>query len=547
MNQKTFPIESYFLYFPDKLLDAGQQILDAGKVSEKVENIDGLHLFQIIDDLDLEVEILLRRKTVHSCTCECQTFLESQTCQHIVAAIKLLLKNREDQRALRKKKKSAVPKNVGLKNLLSKISDQELRTFVIHFGRYSPEFSLALRTQFADRVVTADNHLKYYQLIRKYVIQIGMRSVNITKAKKFARYTDDLLLKSDDLLSTGDFREAFHVLYGLLHFFNSRSLADYESILREALLSIYRRFDVFFSKEFAPALRQELIDLLWGLTKEDYRLHDSIQNLFYLIHTYGNSDNRENCLESLKARTKDGAVDIPSLVCYLHLLLSDNTNKNLVTELFHQRSYRVDELTAMLQTTLDLNHHDLVLSRATELFENPYSPEVKRVAFRFLIKALANSDQQISWYTRYFLEDGRKEIYLEAKEKFPDRWKEGINEVIHELSNRKAYDLLAFLYKTEGQIQNLLKLLQQSDSLDFILQHSSPLYPAYRVELKQMIERELLRYLETHVGFHSISFVENVFQTLYRKGMTDIAESCRTVIIKRFGDRMFLGKSLKSL
>ncbi len=547
MNRKTFPIESYFLYFPDKLLDLGQEMLDAGKVSHKVENIDGLHIFQIKDELDLEVEILLRRKTVHSCTCECQSFADSQTCQHIVASIKLLLKKREEQRDQTKRKKSEAPKNVGLKHLLSEITDQELRTFVMHFGRSSPEFSLALRTQFAERVVTTDNHLKYYQLIRKYAILMGMRSVNITKAKKFARYTDDLLLKSDDLLSTGDFREAFHVLYGLLYYFNSRSLADFDRVLRETLLSIYRRLDLFFRKDFAPALRHELLNLLWKLTEEDYRLHDSTYNLFHIVYTYGNSEYRENCLLSLKERTKDGTVDITSLVCYLHLLLSDNKNKNQVRDLFHQRRYRLDELTAMLQTALDLNHHDLVFTRATELYENPYSPEVRRVAFRFLIKALADSDEQISWYGRYFLDDGRKEIYLEAKERFPKKWKTVINDLILQLSNQKANDLLAFVYTTEGQEQNLLQLVQQSESIDFILQHSSPLYPAHKAELTQMIERELLRYLESHVGFHSISFVENVFQTLYRKGMTDIAENCRSVIIKRFGDRMFLGKSLKSL
>ena len=64
MKKKSFPLENYFMYLSDHLLDDAEELLTGGHLILREKSKDNLWVFEAEEDRSVEIEILLKRKTV---------------------------------------------------------------------------------------------------------------------------------------------------------------------------------------------------------------------------------------------------------------------------------------------------------------------------------------------------------------------------------------------------------------------------------------------------------------------------------------------------
>ncbi|MDH3651672.1 MAG: hypothetical protein OEQ53_18455, partial [Saprospiraceae bacterium] len=343
------------------------------------------------------------------------------------------------------------------------------------------------------------------------------------------------------------YREGFYILLGLVQFFSVRSLLEKEWSLHTALYMVYGRLDILLQQDLAPALQREVIQFLWEIGgSETYQCYDPERNLWQIIFTFGSKDIKENCLEVLRARIDREETTLPEQLCFLRLLLQSGSHVE-VKHLLGTRPYRFETLNAMLQTISDMKEIDLVYRISERLFSDETTADLKELAFGFLVRSSPNEDNQMDWYIRYFLEAGRESTYREARNLFTGQWHDVVLQIIQQLKKRGKDERLAFVYAMEGMDGALLDLIRSASSIEFVLQYAPYIYPDHHAVLATCIQEKLIDYLSRHVGYHSVTYVERAMRSMRNAGMHDVAHSIRRVLLREFGERLFLGKSLKIL
>lgn len=558
MQQQSFPIDNYFMYLAERYLDRADVLLQEEAISLcSVQK--GYHLFEVQDDKLFEVEVLVGRKKVTSFSCDCPHFLTHQICAHIAAGIKIIVHKRDQQNRRQKQKKH--PSSVGtlhVNKLLAHLEIQDLRAFVRKYAAHDTAFSLKLKAQFAHLVEVKNNDTKYFEILKRNEKHIVKSKINRPKFRKIEAFLIDLLALADDLSVQKNYKEAYGILYGSLSYLISRR-AFFRPFEDQSIhLQTHQKFRDFLAADIAPDLLKKAFQQGRQLYLEnDYYVEDSLLNLYYIFFKAFGPAQQALILEDLgSTRLEHLQSDQMTTLTLLriHMEAGDGQGiQQLILQEEHQKEHLSEIFEILLghDDPLRPNHsqgqknaykkmaHEILL----QLYDKATVRQQRMAILQILEQADASEGMLHKLYLDCFIKDTEHQMLSKLRQM--DRWGSTKKVIINHLKENSLDKLLANLYRIEGMDADLIEMLEAQKTLPQLLEHAQYLHDHNAEWLHDQILIKMKEHLDKHLGYQSITYVDQVLRTLEKFHLRKLARQIKHELIQLYPERSFFTKALK--
>ena len=544
MKFQPIPIDSYFLHFPDTLLDEARSLVEKGSVKlVKQDKRRGYWLFEVHEDQKVEVEVLIGKTKIRSFSCDCFAFHETKVCCHILAAIRIVLDSKErDQLKLRS---SRTPRNLHTRDILQGISEASLRNFVTQYASQNPHFALMLKAKFAHNIEIENNLDKYFGLCKRFASTLGQGSLGSLKLKKLVPYVDDLLDLADDLLSIGNFRETHHLIYGVLRFLNLRYVMYGEDVLEPLLRRSHEKLQKLLLSDIAPQLRKQILGSFFEVIRQErYVVLDDLNLYAILVQFHLTVSDKIQVIERLRdyiAKTPQNDEAIFSLVqIYIQL------NKSLeLVDLISAQQENFQLVERSLKWIVEKqNTKSIIIKLTDKLYALAEGRRLKNLSFQYLINVTDKRRKRINLCVDYFLYDCSLESYLKIKSILGDDFTKAFDQIIPLLEDKRDFNSLTMLLGEEGQLIKLFEIVDREKQIDLLLPNLNYLYDNFYPQTEALLMELVRNFLNIHVGQHAFEFTHQIIRHLRRERFTKLVSAVLKMISNDFGERTLLMRSL---
>ena len=541
---RALQIDSYFLQVPEELLDAAKSIRDDGLIQlhHRVKR-KGYWLFHHARDANMEIEVVVGKKNVTAYTCDCAKFKDQGLCAHIIAAIQIIIEQRDQER--KKTTDPKAPKNLHTRAVINGVSDQELRNFVTQYASQNPHFALMLKAKFAHLIELTDNEEKYYQLCKRFATTLGSKKLSISKINKLVNYIDDLADLSDDLISLSHYREAFDLIFGILRYTSIRYQRYHEIPLEKCLIKIQKKIGYFFTADAAPEFRKSVYEKLTSfLAEKSYSLLDP-NNLFNLLFNEAHSQSRrQDIVSHLEQYLRDNSPSVEGAMTLIKFYQSFGRHQDVVDVVIEYK----DQYQLILRIFQWLSEKDpsLALYAAEELYEVADGHRLRKFAFDQVCN-LGDKTSLQKICIRYFL-DHRSAQALETIRKVVPTYANDLLATIASILEDEGDERnLSRILGEMGKTDALMALLQSSPDLNLIISRAKYLYESHYLELESLLLSRFEAFLKVHIGTQSFSETRRIMQQLNRSGMPKLVDALYDMITHEFSERTLLMAAIREL
>ena len=546
MKIQPIPVESYFLHFPDELLDQAKTICESKLLRlSKRDKRKGYWLFRQEEPELLEVELLTSKSKIKSHSCDCHHFQANQRCAHVVAAIQEAILMQEQDRPPMVKRSN--PRHLQTKAILQHTSDKALRDFVLHYAAEHPHFALMLKGKFAHSIEIEDNLSKYFGLCKRYASTLGTGKLSSAKLKKLTSYIEDLLYLADDLHAMGNYRESYHLIYGLLRFCNLRYVVHGESDLQPILLRIHQKLSKLMGAAIAPDLRKEIQKTFLALIEDERYAVFHTQNLYALLVQFSiRQDDKIKVIKLLKeylVSNRENNEAIFSLFEIYHRLGEYHSLKELIFN--HQENFSI------VQRSLEWldargEMHPTLLKISEQLYVSAPGPKLKLLSFRYLSKLTNEGVDRVNICVDFFLSNRKMSTYRSMRDVLQKETHHALHQILPVLELENDYQILCLILSEEKQWDRLLEVQQQKRDLDLLLTSITHLYQ-HKYEATETLLLDLVReFLQIHVGQNAFDHINRIIKTLHRGQMRKLITAMHKMIGSDFRERTLLMRSLNN-
>jgi len=201
-------LTSFENHIGNTILQRGKAYYEDGHVESFEEVEHGAWIATVIGSEDYFVEIeFSKRGTVKDCQCDCP--YDGELCKHIVAVLYAI---RDEQTIkLNEKQKTSTKRKTKLsfQELLNKISTDELKTFIVQYGKKSNSFKSDFELYFAEKDENFDIEKQVRDQIRKTIRTYSKHQfIDYGSTGKLARELDKMLMQGQYYLSKKNLLDA---------------------------------------------------------------------------------------------------------------------------------------------------------------------------------------------------------------------------------------------------------------------------------------------------------------------------------------------------
>lgn len=201
-------LTSFENHIGNTILQRGKAYYEDGHVESFEEVKNGTWIATVIGSEDYFVEIeFSKRGTVKDCQCDCP--YDGDLCKHIVAVLYAI---RDEQTIkLNEKQKTSTKRKTKLsfQELLNKISTDELKTFIVQYGKKSNSFKSDFELYFAEKDENFDIEKQVRDQIRKTIRTYSKHQfIDYGSTGKLARELDKMLMQGQYYLSKKNLLDA---------------------------------------------------------------------------------------------------------------------------------------------------------------------------------------------------------------------------------------------------------------------------------------------------------------------------------------------------
>ncbi len=530
------------MYIQDLYLDQAEVLLKGEQVVPTGRR-DHLHIFCVAEDgQDVEVEILLARRQVQLCTCDCLED-ESRACRHIAAALKYLHQHLPVRRKVRKPSPLRESKQLNSKALLLALDQDELKNFIGNYLSLDEGFSIAFKTHFAHKVQLAEGYdiEKYYVLIRRFWRSSFSGGRGRLKIRQLEKYLSSLTGLAQDLQAKKDIHESFIILFGIQRFLVTTQL-DYE-LIHEFTVNLASRIEFLLRGDYAPSLRRKHLSHLLDLISEyEYEIHDNRKNIYYILHSLGEKKVRSQVVQSL-TKTQYDKKDLQQFLTLTRILANTNQHtelKSVLASVSH-RIHFIEPFFSLLQKE---DAADLVLELAEEIYIQNRSRTIRKYLYQLVDSLSIDASHKEFWHIRSFKKNQNPLALLRLHERPTKKWNKTREQLIAHFHQAENAEALAMIYVADGQHSALLDLLNKEESVDLLLNYAEHLAPEFDTEIYQLIEKLLFRYLDSHVGYPSAERINNFLVGLNNTRLQRFTWPLTQALLERYKERKLLVTTL---
>lgn len=541
------------LELTEQHLLVGEKLLEEGKVTRLFENEPHLWIAHV-DGFEVEIQISPSRVKAHSC--ECDVFEREKCCGHIAAGLLNLrrkLSETVSHPRQAKQQRTFAYQKLTVNAILESVTQDELAAFVRNFAKTNKQFSLALRAKFAAKVPLADNREKFGHLLDSAIQSYRKVNDRISAAGvgQLQKLLEELLGQADDATALEHFAESWAMLSAIVGRFSpilSKLDAD-EPKLHLQLQAAFEKIKQLAKSAIPPDLQDEIRQFCEAeFNRPAYRLNGFSGHLLGIWYSLANDDE----LSQIILDTLDKELAKPRLdQRYRSQLLL------VKLDLLERPSFKASEDAFTLECLSEPQKLQQVIDALTPTGDyRPIKPLVEKgfrlipdqalkVTLEGILLQIAQQEGKSDTITtisrQKFLETKDFSFYDKCRENNKANWDIFVKKLVGDLVRRHDYkqnlSTIATILGRENLLDDLLRLLEEQQSLDFLGQFDHFLIKKKPAEVFTLYERLLKEFLVSHLGLKASKRMRQIMDHLSALGADKIAmrllESMRIAFPKR--------------
>lgn len=515
----------------------GEKLFDQGAVLEVVEVEKSLWSVMIKDKGILEVEIQNPNSKKQRSTCECNTFRDEKSCEHIATAL-LHLRKKESERAERRKRSALRRQTFNIKTVLETIDSEDLKKFVKTYAQTDRMFGVLLKASFARKIDLHDNSQKYESILSSLIKPISTeRNASSTTDLRIAlKVIEEFNSQLEDALSLNQFEEAFLIVESSLpklHYLYSNYNKRSEKII-DLLIGFHGHIDLLYESQLAPALLNRLDEWMIALFQKSYYNHlDFLINLFHIAEKH----ERLAVVEKMKTIIKDTShlkVKQINYVVFTALLIQNGFYEKVRTS--------DDTIIAAIQYLIKMDRGE----KAIEYMERYRTSQSKNRKLEYTLattyRSLGNMPKFHELSAELYVSNDDIRYYRMLKENStPKSWAPVKKLILENIKTQKPNSsFIARFYEQEEMTDALITLLEDELDLRHIMKYDYALYKSHFVDIERIYHKAIKQYLENHAGHIATRFIDEILHHLTRIRAHKLTTSIKTFITKEFPHRHIL-------
>lgn len=292
------------------LLTRSQDLSHKGAVSSVTPSGKHLWTAQVSDMGEYYVHIRYPMTLRQKSDCTCTEHQTMSVCPHVVA---VLMKIRDERSAATRVTK--LPKSLTIHHIMEKISDDELRDFVVQQAQTDKKLALKLKIRFARHVETEDNVQKYKKildsLIRPYTGR-STRDSSFHDIRLAIQTLRDFMGQAGDLMAMGHYSESLKILKA--SFPKALYLQRFYTFMSDESEEMIRQFHHiirdFFYASLPEGIRADAIGFLQDISLLSYyEFRDMEDNVVSVSIIPRTKDRQTSWIPHLKELIKKSGED----------------------------------------------------------------------------------------------------------------------------------------------------------------------------------------------------------------------------------------------
>lgn len=542
----------------EELLKA-ELLLEKGRVGPLTELDKHLWIANIEgDDRHLEVEAKISPSKVLAGSCECETFRQKRQCSHFIA---LLLKlRRQTAKPTPRPSKSDSQKKLTTGLVLNQIDPEELIDFVRQYAKTNRNFSIALKARFAASVDTMKSDEKYRQLLESAISAARKtdRSISQRGAQKISKVLKELEVTAQRALADKDFVEGFMIAKSIIERISpvfSKVTSD-KVRLEPQLEKAFRLISSVLSASIAPALEKQI----WEYCAEEsnkllYRSNGLDLAFLNLMHQVANTTARKQLLLEQTAvllskyeREKRPNTD---LLLFRFKLLEAFGHPEMAQQLIAQHLNTPEILLFAVKYAIEHDQPKQAQKLAEAGLDLPQELYIKDQLEDHLLQLASQENQSekvLEYGERRLLRSLNTEYYDQMRATNPANWPDHVERLLQKIRklpfSKEKLHLAAYILLTEGRIDALEAHLNQSLSVDLLLEFGPKIQQVGHQRLYELYHHLLHYYLRNHVGRKPSLKIRHSISQLQALGLTRLADQLVEEFRSEYGERHSLMEEL---
>jgi hypothetical protein len=543
-------IKSIELLFDSDIFIKGEALYQQGAVQEIIKLNASLFTLVVRDGKTYEVELLKPLIKGQKFSCDCTFYKSNKTCKHIVASLLYFSQHKDrftkDKQKIKKEKQKY--KSITTRTLLSKISDQSLRHFVLGYASRDKKFSDALKVNFIRQIDLEDNERKYKTLLDSLIKPISSKNKELKESelRNFKKVIRDLLEQAYDALALKEYLEASYIIKTVLlklhyidHYFPSR-IEDLIPFFKD-FYALYK--ELLSKNDLAVDLKIILYENLIELVSSSfYHSKLNVSNGFeILINYFSEHDKILTILNEYVSAPKISKEELG--ISYSQIFKVKKILKyNSPFELSKSLSPITEKI---IKNTIETGNIDLA-EQIADQFRKEFPDEIVYTALllEMYLKSNKENDFVNTLISTFLKTRNLRLIDLIHQYKLSHM----LDEVRHRMKDQIPKEMNIYtkanFFKKLQDWDGLMSLMYEIKDIRTLMEYDKPLYKAFPDEVTYLYMMLIEDYLDKHLGDFAAVFIDELSIHLKKKNLVKILSKMNKLIAEKYSHRTKLAASI---
>ncbi|MBD0284191.1 MAG: SWIM zinc finger family protein [Flavisolibacter sp.] len=529
-------------HIPSEIYNRGLSYYQQQLVTDLYEVEKGIWHATVIGTEDYDVRVQLKENNLVKATCTCPH--DADICKHIAATLMAIQDEKgtgAEYEVIPEKKKGTKTKEgkqkvPPIKELIQKLSKEELQKLVLDFAGQSRDFKNFLTVHLLPKGKSVGKE-SYRQIISQAVAPYKRRGfIEYNESFKAMQPLIQLADEAEAQLEKGFYREAFDISSALVEAIAEivQYMDDSAGFITDLGNSAFGTLHQIVTSDAPYTLKEEIFQYaLQERKKEKYKGWDWPDDLFELAVAAANEEQQyqvllqeiEDGLQQAKFKKEAWTREYETKLWLKHkIAVLQKMNKPAEAQKVIHQNLDVPEFRKQLiQEHIQAGRWTEAILLCEEALQRSLSRPTDWYSILLHIAQQRNDTEGIRrWSANLFLKTNLSLEYFRIyKSTFPkDEWPQRRDQLfgtIQKEHNTSFYRIsLAHLYLEEQLWEELLEEFMRSPSIDFLEHYDKYLIPHYPEQVLDTYERALTKYAAEKQGREHYVHIRKILNRLQK-------------------------------
>jgi len=510
------PLNKFEQLIDETILKRGLSYFKNGYVTELSEISNGEYEANVSGTEEYTVYLEIKNDTIVAHNCNCPYDM-GPVCKHIVASIFYLKQdelNLNHQNASLPKKRKSKTVAQQLKELLGKVSHQDLKEFILEQSKIDKQFRNLFLSSFAH--LNQDQSKKFYQKQIKSIVNSATDRhgfIDWHEIKYLEQGIVPLINVAEKHFENKNYINAIYICAALMEEMTEaiQFSDDSNGVIGGIIDSSYEMLHDITSSDITSAIKTELFNYCIEAFKkrlfDGWDWHIGILHIAYeLINDEKEADIILKCLDTVNGEYEKERSQSLKLKIITEYKDKDEVQKYIDKHITNSSIRNIE-----IAKAVESNAFEKAIQYCKEgiKYDEKDKPGLVKDWYNWLLKIAQtrNDSSKIIEYARYLFIDNfhpEQDYYQLLKQQIKlDEWNDFLEEIIKEITPKggwKYNELVRKIFINEKWWDRLFLLLKQNLSLQNIESNETYLSKDYSQELIELYSDRIIKYVEKYVG-----------------------------------------------